>query len=161
MTDLLNDPVMRPPPICHQHLAFSLIEVALAVGIVATGLLSTLGIMAVGLSSFQTATNRNIQAQITQRIFGDLKQTDFSRLSQMNGAAYYFDDQGLAVTDTSNISAKRYAYSTRLTITNASPVTGLPGSSSTSLATARVEITSTSTPGTPFVFTTVISDNGS
>lgn len=140
---------------------FTLIEVTLAIGIVGVGLLSTLGLMSVGLSAFHSATDRTIHAQITQQLVGTIRQTDFSRLDQFNHAVFYFDDQGLRVTDSAAIAAVRYAYIAQLRVGSITMIASPLPMGSQSLATAKVEIQSISSPLTPFVITTVISDNGS
>jgi uncharacterized protein (TIGR02598 family) len=140
---------------------FTLIEVVLALGIVSVALLSTMGLMAVGLTTFHGATDRTIQAQITQRVVGAVRQTDFSRLSQLNDSTFYYDDQGLEVTDASAITAKRYVYSAKISVTNSTIIPSTLSAASQYLATISVNIASISSPQSPLLFTTVVSDNGS
>ena len=60
---------------------FSLVEVALAIGIVAFALVPMLGLMAGGSTTFRAALNEMESAQITQRVSNDLQQTDFATLT--------------------------------------------------------------------------------
>lgn len=59
---------------------FTLIEVAIAVGILAVALVSLLGLMPVGMTNFRKAMDTSITAQIAQRILLDLQQADFDQV---------------------------------------------------------------------------------
>ena len=59
---------------------FSLVEVALAVGIAGFALVSLLGLLPVGLHTFRSAMDTSVCAQIAQRVFNDAQQADFSVL---------------------------------------------------------------------------------
>ncbi|MDQ3622245.1 MAG: Verru_Chthon cassette protein B [Verrucomicrobiota bacterium] len=86
------------------HLSgFSLVEVVLAVGIVAFGFVAVLGLLPVGMNVFRQAIDTSVSAQIVQRVVSDAQQTEFDAL--LNNAetttgefyvlpARYFDDQG-------------------------------------------------------------------
>ena len=69
-------------PRCHRRASgFSLVEVALAIGIVAFALVPMLGLMATGQATFQSAMNTSVGAQIAQHVANDLQQTDFATLT--------------------------------------------------------------------------------
>jgi uncharacterized protein (TIGR02598 family) len=83
--------------------AFSLVEVALAVGIVAFAFVSLMALLPVGLSHFRAAIDLSVGAQIFQHVVGDAEQEDFERLTTTTATATgdffvlptrYFDDQG-------------------------------------------------------------------
>ena len=79
--------------------AFSLVEVTLALGIVAFAVIPILGLLPVGLDSFSSSMDRSIKSQISQRIITDLQQTDFDTLTQSQTGARqlaprYFDNEG-------------------------------------------------------------------
>lgn len=59
---------------------FSLVEVALAVGIAGFALVSLLGLLPIGLNTFRTAMDTSVCAQIAQRVFNDAQQADFAVL---------------------------------------------------------------------------------
>lgn len=59
---------------------FSLIEVAIAVGILAVALVALLGLMPGGMSNFRKAMDTSVTAQIAQRIMHDLGQAEFNEL---------------------------------------------------------------------------------
>lgn len=86
--------------------AFSLVEVVLALGVVSFAFVGVLGLMPVGLKSFRTAMETNMQSLLSQRVageaqrsrFADLKAGDFSSLN----FPQYFDDQGSPVAGPSD-----------------------------------------------------------
>jgi uncharacterized protein (TIGR02598 family) len=72
--------------------AFSLIEVVLAIGVVSFAMVSILGLIPVGLTTFRNAMDLSVEAGIAQRLAGEVQRTDFANLSTTN---YTFDDQGV------------------------------------------------------------------
>lgn len=94
---------------------FSLIEVALAVGVLGFGLLATFGLIPVGMSTFHQAVNTSIGAQVVQHVINDARQADFTALLTGSNnqaitaatgpgykAARYFDNQGNELTTPAN-----------------------------------------------------------
>ncbi len=57
---------------------FSLIEVTLAIGVVAFAFVALLGLIPLGLSTFRKAMDASIGAEIGQRVLNDLQQSDFN-----------------------------------------------------------------------------------
>lgn len=71
----------------HAHLplpskiqGFSLIEVAIAVGILAVSLVALLGLLPGGMTTFRKAMDTSITAQISQRILHDMEQAEFDEV---------------------------------------------------------------------------------
>ena len=60
---------------------FTLIEVAIAVGILAVALVALLGLLPGGMSTFRKAMDTSITAQIAQRILLDMQQADFDQVN--------------------------------------------------------------------------------
>ncbi len=81
--------------------AFSLVEVTIAIGIVAFAFVALVGVLPVGLQTFRRAVDASVSAQITQRIINDIQQTDFDIL--LDGHTSPF----LATPDTLTIRAPR------------------------------------------------------
>lgn len=85
-------------------LAFSLVEIALAVGICAFAIVAIMGLLSQGIGGFRTVMDRTICAQIAQRVINDAQQADFKVLidgKTGESADYtfrtplrYFDEQG-------------------------------------------------------------------
>lgn len=97
--------------------AFTLVEVAIAIGILAVALVALLGMLPVGMNNFRKAMDTSVTAQIAQRILHDMEQAEFNevidithlpadqtsycpphfsfRAPKVNEPALrYFDDQG-------------------------------------------------------------------
>ncbi len=75
------------------HRAFSLVEVTLALGIVAFAFVSVLGLVPVGLTNFRGAMENSIKSQILQQVASDVRQTGFLKLQEKQPLRY-FDEQG-------------------------------------------------------------------
>jgi uncharacterized protein (TIGR02598 family) len=112
----------RPDLHSAQRRAFSLVEVALAVGVLAVALVGLYSLMPSGLANFRTAMDTSVTAQIAQRVLQDAQQAEFDQLidrknlpddpqrrgycperfsfrgpSIKSPAFRYFDDQGTEV----------------------------------------------------------------
>src|SRR5207248_38018 len=59
---------------------FTLIEVAIAVGILAVALVALLGLLPGGMTNFRKAMDTSITAQIAQRILLDMQQAEFAQV---------------------------------------------------------------------------------
>jgi uncharacterized protein (TIGR02598 family) len=77
--------------------AFSLIEVAMALGIVAFAFTALLGMLPVGLGLSRSATDTSVATRIMQKVSGDLQQADFDSIATAGGNILYFDEQGTAL----------------------------------------------------------------
>lgn len=83
---------------------FSLVEVTLAIGVVAVAFLSLFSLLPVGMGLFREAMDTSVSAQIVQRVVGDATETEFEQLiaNPVSGNYYalpvrYFDAQGTEV----------------------------------------------------------------
>lgn len=83
---------------------FSLVEMVLAIGIVAFAFVGLLALLPVGMGIFREAMETSVSTQIAQRIISDLTETEFDQLiaNPISGNFYtlplrYFDDQGTEV----------------------------------------------------------------
>jgi uncharacterized protein (TIGR02598 family) len=97
---------MRPPDFRPQNTdsgGFSLVEIALAIAIIAFAFVGLMALLPLGLTQFRSAMDTTIGAQIFQRVIGDVQQTDFDTLlasAEENAGGYYalptrhFDEQG-------------------------------------------------------------------
>lgn len=86
--------------------AFTLIETALALGIVAFALVPAIALLPIGLQTSKSASDFTMSAQIAQRLAGMVQQTDEpTSLLSSNGSVlrksyYYFDGEGQPVAPT-------------------------------------------------------------
>jgi uncharacterized protein (TIGR02598 family) len=82
--------------------AFSLIEVVLAVAIMALGVVTILGLLPHGLEVTRKTANELAESRIVDTILGDLQAMDWTKLNDAAGDAEvvgsrFFDDQGLVI----------------------------------------------------------------
>lgn len=123
---------------------FSLVEVTMAIGIVAFAFIALFGMLPTGLTTFRQAIDTSVGSQIAQRVINEAQQTDFTTLtasgtntgSSFDQSTRYFDDQGNEVTATNAATQAIYQVNTRIT-----PATVVPaGASFSSMATVTVQI---------------------
>ena len=90
---------MKLPPhdLARSKRGFSLVEVTLAVGIAALGIIAILGLMPQGLEMSRKTGEMTARRQIIEQIARDLEQRSWADLAAAASTAiYYFDDQGAA-----------------------------------------------------------------
>lgn len=102
---------------------FSLVEVVIAIGVIAFAFIPMVGMLPMGLNLSRQAIDTTVQAQIAQELTAEVQQTDFSRLADLGATSvanpYYFDDQGNKVSDPNNaIYQAVIAISTNTTLPN-------------------------------------------
>src|ERR1700722_12946177 len=96
----MNTPLFSPRWICRRTFqiraslkqavsGFSLIEVAIALGVVSFAFVGVFGLLPAGLTVFRKAMDISVSSQIFQKIVEDARATDFSTLvdSTENGSA--------------------------------------------------------------------------
>ena len=115
--------------------AFSLVEVVLAVGIVAFAFVAILGLLPVGMTTFRQAMDTATGSQIIQRVINEAQQTKYATLVARGATTKHFDDQGNEVERDFSI------YTVEVVVT---APTLLPdsnaGRESTNLASVRVRV---------------------
>lgn len=103
-------PPLTLPVACRRRAAsraFSLVETALALGIVGFAFVGLMGMLPAGLATFRSAVDTTVGAQIAQRVAADAQQADFDKLVPKSSTDFvvletrYFDDQGNEVKQTS------------------------------------------------------------
>jgi len=67
--------------------AFTLVEVAIAVGILAVSLVALLGLLPVGMTNFRKAMDISVTAQISQRLLHDMEQAEFDEVIDQRNLA--------------------------------------------------------------------------
>jgi len=90
-----TSPFPRHP---RQQRAFSLVEVVLAIGVVAFAFVAILGLLPAGMSQFRKAIDTSVATDIAQRVIDDAQQTDWDTLTNLAWPSYrYFDERGVEV----------------------------------------------------------------
>lgn len=120
---------------------FSLIEVVMAIGIISFSMVAVMGLIPVGLTTMQQATDDNMVAQIAKQVSGEVLLTPFSQLrTKYSPTNFYFDDQGIKEDPASDHT--RYWVSTSLVNPSYPGSSNAPSATpiTDSLATVRVDI---------------------
>lgn len=76
---------------------FSLVEVVLAVGIMALGVVTILGLLPHGLEMSRKTANEQAETRIIDQIVGELQTTNWEELDGQPPQKRYYDDQGLQI----------------------------------------------------------------
>ncbi|XHR30602.1 MAG: hypothetical protein ACFUZC_08565 [Chthoniobacteraceae bacterium] len=91
------------------HRAFSLIEVVIAIGIIAFTISSLVGLLALALKSDSSSASDTALSSMSQQIFNRLRTKSFSDLPNGTDAApsfsYYFDVDGSETSGTNTTGA--------------------------------------------------------
>ena len=69
----------------------------LALGVVSFAMISIMGLIPVGLSTFRSALNLSVESTIAQKVASDLQRTDFANQSTTQ-FTLHFDEQGIETT---------------------------------------------------------------
>jgi uncharacterized protein (TIGR02598 family) len=113
-------------------LAFSLVEVALALGIFSFAVVSVMGLMPVGLSAARKAMRTSQEMQITAQILNSLQATPFANLQNFTGQ---YSADGAALSGTSGAS---YFVSVVIVPSVKLPTTILSASDTSNLASVQM-----------------------
>ena len=140
---------------------FSLVEVTLAVGIVAFGIVGIIGMLPTGLNVFRQAMDASVGSQIIQRVLNEAQQSDFdaliagstwvggatgtvnetilakNALDPAKGTVRWFDDQANELVSSAEAV---YHVNTRIMPTTALPKTGTGTKDNINLATVTVQV---------------------
>jgi len=123
---------------------FSLVEVTLALGIVTFSVLTLVGLIPMGLTTFHKAVATSVSSQIVQQVVTDVQQTDFNQLvsssSQVTQLGLrYFDDQG---NELSGTAAQSAIYNVNVVVNTPVVLTGGSSTAPANLACLNIEIVS-------------------
>jgi uncharacterized protein (TIGR02598 family) len=140
--------------------AFTLVEVVLALGVASFGLISMLGLLAVGLKTFHDATSQTTETQIAQQMANQLQLANYSTLSaQPASTNYCFTQEGVLTNSTGAV------YFAKI---NAPSVLSVPGGASSSASSVNtntltfvISIWSVNSPQTTNAIAIQIANNGS
>lgn len=138
------------------HTGFSLVEMCIAIGVVAFAFAIIFGLLGVGLTSFRQTKNLGVTGQIAQQVFSEVENTPFNTLTNTTARSggtvptsvqythamtvnststgtLYFDEQGTELSSTTGIPAGaiywvniRVAYPTPILPYTAATVSSAP-----------------------------------
>ena len=106
------NPSFVPKP---QHSrGFSLVEVALALGIVAFAFVSLFGLLPVGLGVFRTAIDVGNETWIMQGLNSMIQVTEWSKIDDLKQEIFYYNEEGRLTDTKSNPSSDSKVVASRL-----------------------------------------------
>jgi uncharacterized protein (TIGR02598 family) len=107
--------------------AFSLVEVVLAVGIMALGVVTILGLLPHGMEMSRKTANEQAETRIVEQLVGEAQASDWATMGGLTGSATgikaYFDDQGLRIYDSSGNVASQLVYAARVKLVDSNEET--------------------------------------
>lgn len=126
--------LLRTPRDLKATSSFSLVEVALAIGIIATSCVVLIGMLSPGLTIHRQALDNSVGSQIVQRLFNEAQQTDFPALIQAKSTMRYFDNQGNEVAQADS------QYTAEISVLPTTKIPSPDNRSTESLATVTVKL---------------------
>jgi uncharacterized protein (TIGR02598 family) len=94
---------------------FTLAEVMIAMGIVASVMVALLGMIPLGVRSVREATNMTITGRIAQEVISNVQQANWADvLAQYDGKTFRFDNEGFAIRNDSKVD--RPSFTAKVTI---------------------------------------------
>jgi len=132
--------------------AFTLVETVLAIGIVSFAFMAILGLLPCGLQTFRKAMDATLEGQIAQHLVGQISQTPYDGLADLQGQTYSFDDNGNAVATDSPDGV----YTASIALNEQTALPGSPNYSNDSLVGVSITFkrkgsTASAGPGKTFV----------
>jgi len=132
---------LRAGPRLRRRLAFSLVEVAIALGISSFAIVTIMGMIPVGLSTMREARDYTVEAQIKRRISSEAAMYPFDRLADYaNGSDLLFTQDGTQQTGSGTDALTRYAVSIKETNVAYPGSSLVAGRMSANLAALAIEI---------------------
>jgi uncharacterized protein (TIGR02598 family) len=103
-----------------RNAAFSLVEVVLAVGIMAIGVVTILGLLPHGMEMSRKTANEQAETRIVDQLVGEVQSSDWETMggiaSQSEGITRFFDDQGLVITGAAGSISEILNYVARVSL---------------------------------------------
>ena len=127
--------------------AFTLVELALALGIVSFAMVSIFGLVPIGLQASRDSSDQIARTNITKQIASEAQLTDFDKLADLTKSPYYFDADGVRCAK----AESRYSASASLRTSTDIPGTGSEKWNSVALIELEITSVSNAKPTTHFV----------
>lgn len=81
---------------------FSLIEVTLALGVIAFALLPIMGLVSMGMGTLRNSMDDTVRAVIVSEVIGEAQRTGWADLDDgFNDKTFYYTDEGVRLSNTS------------------------------------------------------------
>ncbi len=98
----------------NQNRAFSLVEVTLALGIMAFAFTAVFGMLPMGLQTFRDSADKTRSVQIAQRLVAEVQQTPFSNLPNLYNTVRFYDIDGEELAASAISDPTDYSYSAQV-----------------------------------------------
>jgi len=86
----------RKVPWFPNRTAFSLIEVTIALGIVAFAMVPIIGLVSTGMKSLRDSMDETVRAEIVRKVSGEALRVPYAKLlDEFQNKTFYFDDEGI------------------------------------------------------------------
>lgn len=103
-------------------IGFTLVEVAMAVGLFSISVIPILSLLPVGLNSTRNSVVQVAESGIVRQVRSDLSPLSLSSVSALDGKVHYYTQQGVAVRNSSNEAYYSATFSVKdPTVTGAPP----------------------------------------
>ena len=124
---------------------FSLIEVTIALGIVAAVLVPLMAMLPESVRTMREATDLTTSSRILEEVMNEAQMTDYSDLRSFAGRERYYDEQGNDITNNYSEYEELHHYTARIRISGQGGVdqTELPGDQGltrTEASTVKVDV---------------------
>jgi uncharacterized protein (TIGR02598 family) len=107
--------------------AFSLVEVVLAVGIMAVGVVTILGLLPHGMEMSRKTANEQAETRIVDQLVGEAQASDWETMggvvTNSQGITRFFDDQGLIIPSSSDSVSELLTYVARVRMSDSDEAT--------------------------------------
>ena len=124
-----NLPVEGTPCIRARRGGFSLVEITLALGIVATVLVALMGLLPMGMDSIREAKSNMVEARIAYEIMGELQVANWGEgdesIRQYDGEIRSYDGEGTLIKESKGSGRADTVYQAKIEVSPDS--TRLPG----------------------------------
>lgn len=86
----------RKVPVLKKRSGFSLIEVTIALGIVAFAIVPVIGLVSTGMKSLRDSMDETVRAEIVRKVSGEALRIPYTNLlEEFQNKTFYFDDEGI------------------------------------------------------------------
>ena len=104
---------------------FTLVETVLALGIVATVMVTLMALLPTGMDIMKEAGTNTVGARIANQLVSEVQLSDYDKIQQWNGEERYYDDMGTQISKNDEQFKMRRIYTARVEVDEESPE--LPG----------------------------------
>jgi uncharacterized protein (TIGR02598 family) len=142
---------------------FTLVEVTLSMGVISVAMVSVLGLLPVGLTTFRQAMTNTVESQIVQGLSNDVLLTNFDNLQDLAGEEYDFDNDGRPIKSGGTAGNPRI-YTARMILRPMNnpqryPVNLRSDGARDEAYDVQIEITNHSVKGQKTLYSVIVADN--